>query len=161
MLPNGKPQTIKVKFFGQQFGEYIIPSGQKNGYFSTNQGCPVLPCASINPASPPNGYLEGIFGVNSHFYWVPDCNLLSIYGGQNINSYDFYFLISAQDDYCPVPKMNTQVMKITVKDNPLLPTIDSLTIFYNYSLLSAELNWKPISNPNSQFISYNETVVKL
>ena len=154
-LPDGSPQTSGIKYFGEEFGDFISPSGGSTPpHLSSTTGCAYPPCATLMPAPGPGYPLEGQLGVQTQFQWVTDCDHLTDAYGNHIPSKTYYFLIKAYDDYCPVPGQKSEFIRITIKDiDPLgCPVIDSIS--YDYFSYDATLNWQPVSDPHSQFEAY-------
>ena len=153
-LSNGQMQTSRMKFLGQLFGEYVLPNGQTTGLYADTSGCPVKPCASMNPAPAPGEYLEGMGGVVSDFTWVPSCQHIHTFAGPQSHEHTFHFLIQAQDDYCPVAASATRLMRIKVMYHPALSKIDSIWANYDYLNQELLLHWNPVNDPHNQFLHY-------
>jgi hypothetical protein len=153
-LPSGPMQTTRMKFIGQMLGEYVLPAGQSTGIYVDTSGCPIKPCASMNPAPAPGDYLEGTGGVVSNFTWAPTCDHIHAFASPNSHEYTFHFLLEAMDDYCPVSASSSRLMRIKVKYYPALEAVDSLWGTYDYLNQKLQLNWNPVVDNYNQFVSY-------
>ncbi len=149
-LPNGSPQTIEMNYFGRQFGDFVTPVNGGPPMLSSTQGCPKPPCATLIPAPGPGYPLQGVLGVQTQFKWVTNCDHLD---GHSSKTYRF--LITAKDDFCPVPAIKAQIIKITVKDKELpLPTVDLMSISFDYDSLDVLLTWSKAVDSLNQFEGY-------
>lgn len=106
--PLYQPQQITFEAAGLQVSN---PLG-------SGTGCDgVAPCATFTPVSPQVGYVKP--GVNTiEFYWVPDCQHLSVYGNY-LNPFNtFLFSMRMQDDGCPAPRiaLTTLIVEVVAGD---------------------------------------------
>ena len=154
LLPNGMFETIKLKAKGLQFGDYIPANGNSQPKYSKQLGCPNPPCASLLPAPSPDNPLSNIVTVQTRFSWQTNCGHLNADTLKNALSNIYRFSFIAQNDYCPIPTMQTT--DIIIK---LIPkAISKLTmryINYNYTIMTVDFGWKKFLDVDSNFISYD------
>lgn len=77
-------------------------------------GCDgVAPCAEFTPVAPQVGYTKASVN-NIEFYWVPDCQHLSV-AGNFLNPFNtFLFSMRMQDDGCPAPRISLTTLIVDV-----------------------------------------------
>lgn len=123
-LPNGSPQTMSISASGSMFGTFIPPTGTAQATMSTTAGCLNPPCAKLTPAPGPlpTYALSGVFGIQTQFSWLTDCEHLAtnIGCGSTSNVYNFVFKVS--DDYCPAPAIAVSTVTIVVLPKPTIPS---------------------------------------
>ncbi len=153
-LPNGTPQSLNLKCFGQQFGEYIPPTNYSYSTLSSTTGCITPPCATLTPAPDPSNPLISTFSVQTQFKWVTSCAHLNPSIGANQGSNIYRFLVTLQDDFCPVPAVTSKIITIKVIDRPPLGATAFDSISFDYGSLDATLNWQKSTDPYNQFDAY-------
>lgn len=154
-LPLGAPQEIRMKFIGQEFGNYVPPTGSITTGRFDSIGCQNPPCAQLNPAHAPGEYLSGQFGITTNFTWQPGCSHISETAGGNGLENNYYFIVNTQDDFCPVPAISAKQIKIRLRDRSPLPSVDSLWVDFDYTNYESIIHWAPVQDTNNQFLSYN------
>jgi len=155
--PNGTPQIMYLKQFSSQFGDYVPSSGGSQPTLSQTTGCLTPPCATLTPASGPNNLVSGTFSLGTTFSWQTTCAHMNV--NSNCANYQdtvFYqFLITILDDYCPVPAIQTKVIRIGVTTNMQFlppPVVDST--YFDYNTLEAHIVWKPVVDSTNSFKAY-------
>ena len=153
-LSTGSMQNSRLKFIGQMFGDYVLPSGQSNGLYVDTSGCPIKPCATMNPAPAPGDFVEGIGTVQSDFFWVPNCDHIHAFSGSNSHEYSFHFFVEADDDFCPVSASSNRLIRVKVMYYPAIEAVDSLWGSFDYLNQQVALHWNPAKDLHNQFVSY-------
>ncbi len=155
-LSNSSPQTVYMKQFSSQFGDFIPPPGTNQPTLSSTTGCLNPPCATLTPASGPNAPISGVFGVQTSFSWQTNCGhlLRKDSSAQNMDTVYYRFLFSVQDDNCPVPGQGTNVITIGLIAGKKLdaPNIDSA--YLNYATNEVHLSWQPVIDSTNSFKAY-------
>ncbi len=132
LLNNGlDPQNVSLDIDGVMMGLNDT---------SMVQGCPVPPCAYLNIATP----ITGVSFCSALFTWETALNHL-IFGGLQNPAVDYYFIMKAYDDFCPIPSYSMAPIKIVVMDFVLsAPVLDSFQI--NSVNGQVTLFWTPVGN---------------
>jgi len=133
-LNNGiDPQNVSIAVEGVMMGVNDTSS----------LGCPSPPCAYMNMATP----ISGITFAAGLFTWETSLNHL-IFGGLLNPAVDYYFIIKAYDDFCPIPSYTMAPVKIVVMDYVLnAPVLDSFQI--NPANGHVTIYWTPISDDST------------
>jgi len=129
---NPDPWTDSV-FYGEQvsFPIYAIDSGLLNNNIdyqwvsldvngmmmglrdtARTKGCPCPPCATLTQPSP----VVDLAGASTRFTWQTTHDHL-LFGNNTAPNKTFYFVIKAQDDFCPYPNYAMRTVKIVVRDS--------------------------------------------
>lgn len=139
LLQDGTPQSNYLTASGSQFGTN----------FTSNTGCDVAPCATLNQTP----IITGVQGVSTNFSWQTDCaHLIDAHG--NIDDEKTYtFVFRVQDNFCQIPKTTFKTITIHVKNPGLIPatSINCISTLPNGSL---NISWNPVPNPNNTFVNY-------
>lgn len=131
-------QENTISGFGAQFG---------NNFTDPLTGCSDPPCAVMSSPLPLIGYQ----GVSANFNWQTDCDHVKTSNCSNYTTHEFYFKI--QDNYCPIPKVVTATVQITVLELPQLPSPE-LRCANVASNGSVDLFWEPITDTTDSFVEY-------
>ncbi len=111
---NSVNQQISVEFLGDYFSTDFASTHNCSGLISS--------CAVFIPSLPFNVQqgkflLTGIDSAMTTFYWPTSCSML----GPNFSPKTYYFYVRAQDDHCPIPSVDNQVISITLEDGAGTP----------------------------------------
>lgn len=114
-----------------------------------NNGCPTLPCATLNSA--PSA--TGINGASLTLNWQTSCDHLVGANGVAQSTVPYIFVFKTQDDYCPVPSVRYTTVTINVQNRGVLqaPEIECITTDQNGDIT---INWEAVNDPNGNFDSY-------
>jgi hypothetical protein len=108
--PPAQFQLITINASGQQFG---------TGFTSTSTGCLIPPCATLTPPPPTTG--PG--AITTTFNWVTTTAHLGLNYGCVYLGNKYYFVIRANDDYCPANGITNQTISVTVLPNTPAPLV--------------------------------------
>lgn len=141
MPDNVTPQKVKMLSSGIQYG---------NNFTDVNSGCPIPPCATLNPPPP----VESQFGVYTNFSWQTSCDHIVQNNDCQSNETEYYFQFQFGDDFCPVPAFSSRIVKIVVKNEYLVqaPEIRCVETLDDGRVV---LQWIPPDDPDSTFNSYH------
>lgn len=109
-IGSGSFQNIKIEGYSNQFGTPI----------TSDAGCDYPPCAYLNKLLPSVSPIANFI----QFTWVTNCNHILAPSGCIRGRNTYYFIIKAQDDYCPAPAISTITIAITVEPPIPLPPPD-------------------------------------
>ncbi len=121
--------TLRYKFTGQDFQANlggglqqitISASGQQFGKDDTAKysGCLIPPCAYLDKVSPSTVPILNV--VN--FTWPVECQHIEPASGCLSANNKYYFILKAEDDYCPAPAPSVATVTVTVLRPPKLPS---------------------------------------
>lgn len=143
-------QTLSLNASGSDFG---------SNYSSTTSGCLTPPCATLSP--PP--LLTGQGSVQASFHWQTDCNHLThdlSTSGTNHLIYNkpvlsnvHNFVISVQDDYCPVPGKDVSTITIVILNKLIFPAPSLHCVSVTDSGYT-NLTWTPVKDTAGSFFAY-------
>lgn len=138
-LQDGTPQNNILTASGLMFGTN----------FTSNTGCGITPCATLNntPA------ITGVQGVTTNFNWQTSCDHLVNQYGIVAEEVPYHFVFKVQDNFCQVPKVTYATITVHVKNPGIIypPKINCIQTAANGNLT---INWTPVTDPNSSFVSY-------
>lgn len=139
LLQDGSPQTNLLTASGLLFGTN----------FTSNSGCGILPCATLNNTPT----ISGTQGVSTTFNWQTSCDHLVNQYGIVAAEVPYHFVFKVQDNYCQVPKVSYATITIRVKNPGIVipPKIDCIQTAPNGNLT---INWTPPVNTGNAFVSY-------
>mgnify|MGYP001345559150 CR=1 FL=1 len=139
LLQDGSSQNVIITPSGPMFG---------NG-FTSNIGCDIEPCATLNSVPP----ISAPQTVSTVFNWETTCDHLINQFGEVTDMIPYDFVFKVQDDFCQIPKITYSTVRINVINSGVLdaPKIsciqtddsDNITIY-----------WNEVSDPNGTFIEY-------
>lgn len=117
--------------------------------FTSNAGCAIVPCATLNNTPP----ITGVQSSSVDFSWQPSCNHLKNTFGNEFTEATYDFVFQFQDDVCPMPLSTMKRVRITVKaDITVTPAkIDCIQVRANGDLT---INWTAAIDPNANFTRY-------
>jgi len=132
--------SITLSATGFQFGA---------NYTSSTTGCLNPPCATLTSTLPQTGFV----GVSNTFSWQTDCQHTSFtdlcVSGQNT----YTFVITAEDDVCPLPLKSIATISITV----LADSVITSPLFHCVDVLpngDVNLDWNITPDPNNSFSAW-------
>ncbi|MEO8148959.1 MAG: gliding motility-associated C-terminal domain-containing protein [Bacteroidia bacterium] len=137
----GGYQSMILNASGGEFG---------TGFSSTTTGCPITPCATLNPTPPTP---PSPFYTVSNLYWQTTCDHLG-YSTGCLNFENVYtFIIKVYDDYCPAPGISVNTVKIVLLAPPQVnpPIIRCTQVQPNGDVT---LNWNTPVDTFSTFDAY-------
>lgn len=139
LLQDGSPQMVSLSATGPLFG----------ANYTSNTGCQIFPCATLNQALPITGSQQ----ANALFSWQTTCDHLVNQYGDVLESIPYNFVFRAQDNYCQIPKVNYATIQINVLNPGILqaPSIDCIQADNSGNVV---INWTPINDPINSFVSY-------
>ncbi len=139
LLQDGSPQNNILTASGLLFGTN----------FTSNAGCGITPCATLNSTPA----ITGMQGVTTNFNWQTDCDHLVNQYGIVAEEVPYHFVFKVQDNYCQVPKVTYATITIHVKNPGIIypPKINCIQTAANGDLT---INWTPVTDPNNSFVSY-------
>lgn len=139
LLQDGSPQNNLLTASGLMFGTN----------FTSNTGCGIIPCATLN--STPT--ITGVQGVSTNFNWQTSCDHLVNQYGIVAEEVPYHFVFKVQDNFCQVPKVTYATVTIHVKNPGIIqpPKIDCIQTAVNGNIT---INWAPVIDPNGTFVSY-------
>lgn len=132
------PQQNTLSAFGAQFG---------TNFTDPNSGCTDPPCATMSVPLP----TTGVQGVNATFNWQTDCAHIKNPACADHTTHDFHFKV--QDDICAVPGFSSATVRITVLNQPDLPSPE-LKCADVQPDGSVNLTWEPVADPTGSFVEY-------
>jgi gliding motility-associated-like protein len=127
-------QNIKIEAYSDQFGFPI----------NTSSGCNLPPCAKLDKTTPAISPIANFI----NFEWATNCNHIVKPSGCLREKNTYYFIIKAQDDYCPAPAISTITISITVKIPPKLKAPDLRGASVLNTLGDVGLYWETPGGPN-------------
>lgn len=117
--PNdNNPQLVTLNSVGSQYG---------TGYTNPNSGCLIPPCATLSVPTP----ITSLSGLFTSFNWVTTPSHLGLQYGCVYLPNTYYFLLKANDNYCPAYAADYGTVSITV-----LPTVPAPIVNNNGGTLS-------------------------
>ncbi|MFN5183227.1 MAG: gliding motility-associated C-terminal domain-containing protein [Bacteroidota bacterium] len=133
-------QNVSWNISGDQFG---------SGFTNSSSGCNIPPCATLNPVPPSTS----LGSISTTFNWQTNCSHLesSLFCNDSVKTYRFYF--SAQDEQCPVPEINNQIVVIHIKPPLILPSPE-IKCIVNGPNNNITLFWEVPADPNNTFSKY-------
>lgn len=139
LLQDGTPQNNILTASGPMFGTN----------FTSNTGCDIAPCATLNMTPP----ITGVQGVSANFNWQTSCDHLVNQYGIVAESVPYHFVFKIQDNYCQVPKVTYATVTINVRNLGVIqpPNIDCIQTAPNGDLT---IRWTPVADSNNSFVSY-------
>jgi hypothetical protein len=141
MHPNGAIQYVSFEYSGSQFGNYIAPTpGQTNGTLSTTAGCKTPPCASLSAAPGPNISVSSPISLATNFSWQTSIDHSSL------KHTDYYFHLTFQDDYCPLPAQAHAIYKVVVKPSSGITQQPNIECIQVDSLGDVKVYYNPIND---------------
>lgn len=138
-LQDGSAQHNLISVSGPMFG---------NG-FTSNSGCDIAPCATLNAAP----VISGVSGSTVTFNWQTTCDHLKNQYGVVATSIPYNFVFKIQDDYCPIPKVSYATVTINVL-NPGVIHGPEINCIKTDSSGNVTISWKKVANPYNKFIEY-------
>jgi gliding motility-associated-like protein len=138
-LQDGSPQSNLLTASGLMFGTN----------FTSNTGCAVAPCATLN-ATP---IISGVQGVTADFSWQTSCDHLVGADGNALDLVPYHFVFRIQDDYCQVPKVSYATVTINVQNPGVIPA-PQITCIESDNAGNAIINFSPVTDPSGTFIQY-------
>lgn len=140
LLQDGTPQTVTLIPTGNEFPSDLT---------SANGDCDIQPCATLDQAP----IIMGTQGLNTHFHWETDCAHLVDASGNQQSEQTYYFVLKATDDYCTVPGLTYETIKITLKNSDIIPAVD-LNCVNVLPSGDVELNWSVPTTTATGFSAY-------
>jgi gliding motility-associated-like protein len=138
-LPSGMPQTITLTASGQDFGA---------GFTNASAGCPVTPCATLNPAPT----LSSMFSAGTTFHWQTTCDHLAATNCLNITNIH-NFVIKAADNFCPANGITVSTITVVVVNCTIeAPQFRCTEVHPNGDVT---ISWIPPPDPRNIFNSYH------
>lgn len=135
---------------GSQQSNILTSSGLMYGTnFTTNTGCDIAPCATLN-ATPP---ISNPQGTGATFNWQTSCDHLQTPNGLASTSVPYTFVFKIQDDYCPVPKVKYTTVTVNVQNLGVLPAPE-ITCIQTENNGDITINWTPIADVFGTFVEY-------
>jgi len=123
--------------------------------FTSTTGCFNPPCATLTSTLPQTGFL----GVSNSFSWQTDCNHVA-FTDQCVSGQNTYtFVITAEDNRCPLPLKNVGTISITVlADSVILSPLIHCTDVQPNGDVKLDWNLTPnIQNSFSAWMIYSAT----
>lgn len=145
LLQDGTPQTNFLTVSGPLFGTN----------FTSNTGCDIAPCATLNQAP----IISGIQGASVDFSWQTDCDHLVDGLGNPVAQKDFTYVFRFQDNYCQIPKITYRSVNITVVNPGVIqaPNIECISTATNGDVL---VDWSDVNNASGAFVEYEFNTVQ-
>ncbi len=110
IYPPANLQTVTLNASGLEYGA---------GFTSTTTGCIIAPCATLSPAPP----VSTMAFANTVFNWTTTTAHLGIGLGCVYFGNRYYFIVKAQDNYCPANAISNATIAITVLPNTPAPLV--------------------------------------
>ena len=139
LLQDGSPQTITMTGSGPMYGTN----------FTSNTGCSIAPCASLNTGFP----LVGTGAISTNFNWQTTCDHISDAQGNVMDQMTYNFVFRVQDDYCQVPQVSYATVTIHVL-NPGIIDAPQINCIQTANTNDLTIFWDPVTNNNNAFVSY-------
>lgn len=132
-------QNVRIDVTGMEIGNPV----------NSTSGCEIEPCASLNQPVPITIQNQATINLN----WQTTCNHLKNRATDLENQTDYFFLVSAEDDACPITKFNQQIFTVHVK-NPKVITSMRFKCIETLSNGDLFISWTPANNSTNTFSSY-------
>jgi hypothetical protein len=139
LLQDGSPQSNLLFASGPMFGTN----------YTSNSGCAIAPCATLNSAP----IIIGTQGVTANFNWQTDCDHLIGANGNALDLIPYHFVFRVQDDFCQIPKVSYVTITINVSNQGVIQGPE-LTCIQSDAAGNVTLEWTPVADPNGTFVAY-------
>ncbi len=140
LLQDGTPQDNILTSTGLMYGNPITSNG----------GCLIGPCATLNTAPP----ITGVQGVTATFDWQTSCDHLVSPTGYAADMVPYHFVFKVQDNYCSVPKVTYATVTINVL-NPGVIQAPEIDCIQSNAAGDVTINWTAVNDPNGTFMGYD------
>lgn len=149
-------QYLTLNATGTEFGA---------GFTNSTTGCTIPPCATLDTILPCTDF----FGVQTEFNWNTTTAHLGLNFGCVYMGNKYYFLVKANDNYCPANAMTYRTITVTVLPHTPAPLVNasggqltcSLSGNYTYQWFlngfaiagATSQSYVPLSNGNYQVLA--------
>jgi len=138
-LQDGSPQTNYLNASGIMFGTN----------FNSTGGCPISPCATLNPTP----IISNPLSVSTNLNWQTTCDHLVDATGNAQDTVSYVFVFTTQDDYCPVPFVTYATVTINLV-NPGVIQAPEINCIQHDAAGNAVINYTAIADPFGTFVKY-------